>query len=58
MYFLEPDKDYYEEELQEYLNGEVKCRHCLEQVENPNSRDGFNDMSVNEYKEWFENKVK
>jgi hypothetical protein len=25
---------------------------------NPNLRDGFNDMSVNEYKEWFENKVK
>ena len=39
MYFSEPNKDSYEEELEEYLNGEVQCRHCgwiydLNQFEN------------------------
>ena len=62
-YFSEPLKDSYEEELQEYLNGEVQCSHCgwiydLFQTENSDSKDGFNKISLNEYKKWFENKVK
>ncbi len=64
MYFSEPNKgDLYEEELDEYLNGEVYCRHCgwvydLDQTENPDSHDGFNELSLNEYKKAFEEKVK
>ena len=62
-YFSKPDRDNYEEELQEYLNGDVQCNHCgwiydLYQAEHPDSKDGHNEMSVNEYKKWFENKLK
>lgn len=28
MYFSESNKDSYGEDLEEYLNGEVQCRHC------------------------------
>lgn len=63
MYFSEPNKDSYEEELEEYLNGEVQCRHCgwiydLNQFENPDSHEGFNKLSLNEYKKEFEEKIK
>ena len=63
MYFSGPNKNSYDEDLEEYLNGEVQCRHCgwiydLHQAENPDSKEGFNEMSVNEYKAWFENKIK
>ena len=63
MYFSGPNKNSFDEDLEEYLNGEVQCRHCgwiydLHQAENPDSKEGFNEMSVNEYKEWFDNKIK
>ena len=28
MYFSEPNKYNYDEEIEAYLNGEVYCRHC------------------------------
>ncbi len=63
MYFSGPNKNSYDEDLKEYLEGEVQCSHCgwiydLHQAENPDSKEGFNEMSVNEYKAWFENKIK
>ena len=63
MYFSELNKDSYEEELEEYLNGEVQCRHCgwiydLNQFENPDSHEGFNKLSLNEYKKEYEEKIK
>ena len=63
MYFSEPNEDSYEEELEEYLNGEVQCRHCgwiydLNQFENPDSHEGFNKLSLNEYKKEYEEKIK
>ena len=66
MYFSSPNKfhkDIYEEELKEYLNGEVQCRHCgwiydLDQFENPDSHEGFNKLSLNEYKKEFEEKIR
>ena len=40
MYFSGPNKNSYDEEIEEYLNGEVQCSHCgwiydLHQAENP-----------------------
>lgn len=64
MYFSKPNNgDSYDEELAKYLNGEVYCRHCgwvydLDQSENPDSHDGFNELSLNEYKKAFEQKLK
>ena len=63
MYFSGPNKDSYEEEINEYLNGEIQCSHCgwiydLDQAENPNLKEGFNKLSLNEYKEWYANKIK
>lgn len=64
MYFSEPNKgDMYDEDMDDYLQGKARCLHCgwiydLDQVENPNSHDGFNKLSLNEYKKEFENKVK
>lgn len=63
MYFSGPSKESYDEDVKDYLNGEVQCRHCgwiydLFQAENPDSKDGFNEMSVNEYKKVFESKIK
>ena len=53
MYFSGPNKDTYNEDIVEYLNGEIECSHCgwiydLFQAENPDSKEGFNEMSVNE----------
>lgn len=63
MYFSGPNSESYDEDLEKYLNGEVQCVHCgwiydLFQADNPDSKKGFNKMSVNEYKKWFENKIK
>lgn len=63
MYFSGPHKDTFDEDIEEYLNGNAQCRHCgwiydLYQAEHPNSKEGYNEMSVNEYKKWFENKLK
>lgn len=63
MYFSSPHRDTYERDLQKYLSGEEQCNHCgwiydLYQAEHPDSKDGYNEMSVNEYKKWFENKLK
>ena len=51
------------EELEEYLNVEVQCRHCgwiydLNQFENPDSHEGFNKLSLNKYKKEYEEKIK
>ena len=50
-------------EENEYRNGKVNCNHCgwiydLAQAENPESKNGFNKMSLIEYKKWYENKLK
>ena len=63
MFFSGPRKDSYDKDMEEYVNGEVRCSHCgwiydLLQADNPDSQDGFNKMSVNEYKQWFTNKIK
>lgn len=61
MYFSQPDKDDYEYELNQYLNGEVQCSHCgwiyeLRQLDEPDTYTGFNDKTLNEYKKWYEEK--
>ncbi len=63
MYFSEPLEDFKEEELNDYLNGAVQCRHCgwiydLDQAEKPDLKEGFNELSVNEFKKEFEQKIK
>lgn len=63
MYFSGPNKEEYNEEIVAYLNGEVQCSHCgwiydLDQAENPDLKEGYNALSVTEYKEWFANKLK
>lgn len=63
MYFSGPHRDTYDEDIVDYLNGDVRCDHCgwiydLYQAEHPDSKEGYNEMSVNEYKKWFENKLK
>ena len=63
MYFSGPNKDLYDEEIGEYLNGEVRCSHCgwiydLDQAENSARKEGFNELSVNEYKEWYASRLK
>ena len=63
IYFSEPLEDFKEEEMDMYLNGRAYCQHCgwiydLDQFENPDLKDGFNEMSLNEYKKWFEDKIK
>jgi hypothetical protein len=62
-YFSKPSKDNYEEELQEYISGEVQCRHCgwiyeLEQVRNPETYIGYNKVTLIEYKKEYEEKIK
>ena len=61
-HFSGPNKDFEEEELAEYENGEVRCRHCgwiydLGQTENPSSRDGRNPLSLVESREQYKAKV-
>ena len=61
-YFSKLSKDFYDEELEEYLNGDVYCFHCgwiydLSQFKNPDSHDGFNKMSLKEYKEDFKKRI-
>ena len=56
-------KDNYEEDIKDYLNGNIQCRHCgwiydLDQFENPDSYDGFNKLSINEYKKKYEEIIK
>ena len=67
MYFSEPpeaeDLKEREEDIAAYLNGEVQCRHCgwiydLDQAENPNSTDGYNNLSLNDYKKEYCEKIK
>lgn len=63
MYFSGPNKDNYDEEIKDYLNGKVHCRHCgwiydLNQFEKPDSHDEFNKLSLNEYKKHYEEKRK
>ena len=41
----------------------MQCRHCgwiydLNQFENPDSHEGFNKLSLNEYKKEYEEKIK
>ncbi len=62
-YFSEPYKEFYNEEIQEYLNGEVICPHCgwiyeLEQLENLNTYIGYNKKTLNEYKKWYKEKIR
>lgn len=59
-YFSKPQD---EGEEKEYLNGEAYCFKCgwiydLGQAKNPESKDGFNKMSLNDYKKWYETKLK
>lgn len=62
-YFSGPLKDFEDEELKEYLEGDVQCSKCgwiydLDQAENPTSKDGFNELSLEEYKKHYEQKLK
>ncbi len=62
MFFSEPQK-IFNEEVNGYDTGEVYCRHCgwvydLDQFENPDFHEGFNGLSLNEYKKWYEEKIK
>lgn len=62
-YFSKPLKDFYDADMKDYLNGEVHCYRCgwiydLYQAKHPDSKDGYNEMSVNEYKKWFADKIK
>lgn len=62
-HFSSPNEGFEKEEMEEYLNGNVYCFSCgwiydLDQAENPESKDGFNKMSVVEYKKWYEDKLK
>ena len=55
--------DEYNEEVDEYLNGEVYCYQCgwiydINQAENPDSKEGFNEKSVNELKIEYQKKIK
>lgn len=55
-------KEGLEEELANYERGAYYCFHCgwiydLFQAENPDSHDGHNIMSLNEYREWFKAKT-
>lgn len=63
MYFSKPSKRNYDEKIQEYLNGEVQCNHCgwiyeLEQIDKPDTYIGFNKKTLDEYKKWYEEKIK
>ena len=63
IYFSKPLEYFKELEMEMYNSGNAICQHCgwiydLFQAENPDLKEGFNEMSVNEYKEWFENKIK
>ena len=61
--FSEPLDDFKEEEMEMYQNGRAYCQHCgwiydFDQYKNPDLKNGFNELSLNEYKKWFENKIK
>lgn len=63
MYFSGPNDNSNGEDLAKYIKGDVQCSHCgwiydLFQAEHPDSKNGFNKMSVNEYKKWFKDKIK
>ena len=63
-YFSGPsDKETYNEDIKAYYNGEVHCWHCgwiydLNQAEDPDLKEGFNKLSVNECKKEYEQKIK
>ena len=59
-HFSNPQDEIDEEE---YLSGKAHCFKCgwiydLNQLENPESKVGFNKMSLMEYKKWYEEKLK
>lgn len=59
-YFSKPQD---ENEKNAYLNGDAECYKCgwiydLDQAENPESKEGYNKMSLIEYKNWYEVKLK
>lgn len=63
MYFSGLHKNDDERKIQEYLNGEVQCSHCgwvyeLGQLDEPDTYIGFNEKTLNEYKRWYEEKIK
>ena len=63
VYFSEPLEDFNEEEMEMYNSGNAYCQHCgwiydLNQFENPDSHEGFNKLSLNEYKKDYEEKIK
>ena len=58
--FVPPTKDLpFLKEM--FKNGQINCSVCgwiydFDQAENHDLKDGFNEMSVNEYREWFKQK--
>lgn len=63
VYFSGPSKADYDNELNDYLTGKVICHYCgwiyeLEQLEKPDTYVGFNKKTLNEYKKWYEEKIK
>lgn len=60
-YFTEPS-DIYPDQLEKATDA-IQCRKCgwfydLEQLADPNLKNKSNDMSLNEYKEWYKKKIK
>ena len=59
-HFSEPQDEL---DTEEYLNGGARCFKCgwiydLNQAENPDLKNGFNEMSLVEFKKWYEEKIK
>lgn len=62
VFFSGPHGKSEKEDLDLYLSGKVYCQQCgwiydLDQAENPDLKEGYNKLSVNEYKKEYEKKL-
>lgn len=61
-YLSSPNPKMRKAEEKEYENGEEMCSYCgwiydLNQAEKPDSLEGFNSKSLNDYRKWYQNKI-